>query len=296
MVVYIQADINTNSCLDIFADVACPRGPGWGLILKHFCVPKVLPELSSERAMARGASNLADVQAADTVYKAAAERLVVTKNRKNPAGGRRKHVRYRVKSYKLAQALDSNLSALGLGGFRRLKVADADMAGERDAENWVCASINSDKGSDCLCLRSFLLNHLKLNIDWSFDTSHGAHHSAGHAMVRSGLRVHSYMMSFAYNVGLGEWHDGTRREQIGQSMKDTMLTSAGNASNDVLFQAALPFFEKTSPPADGLWSTDYEQSLYDDLKRQSIWDQSETRLSNCKFFGYIYRFKHREAR
>ena len=122
---------------------------------------------------------------------------------------------------------------------------------------------------------------------------HIAHHSAVHGLIRAGLRVHSYLQTFAYNVGLGEWSDQTRREQIVASMKATLCSNTGPA-DDPIFRACLPFMERCSP-ADGAWTTASEQEMYNSLKDGPIWDESETRLTNNKFFGYIYRFKMREA-
>ena len=194
------------------------------MFLKSSGLPQVIPELVTERGMALQRGDPVAAKDAMADYRAGAERLVLATKRKKRQKVT-KHCRYRVKSYKLGMSLDANMAALGLGGFSRLKIGPEQLADAGYAHRWAHASVISDKGPDCMCLRAYLLHKLGLNLDWTFDPCHGAHHSASHGLQRAGLKTHSLLMCFAYNIGLGEWKDQKRREQIVQSMTDTMSGS-----------------------------------------------------------------------
>ena len=240
---------------------------------------------------------LGDIAAARNAgeeHNRAAETVFASRKVHKPGLKLKRRQRYRAKSQKLAIALDVQLRAAGTGGWQSLYVDDERRERGDDPEAWKAGTVVSDKGSDCLCLRNFLVHELRLNLMWDFDPCHGAHHSGQHALSRAGLRVHSYLMMFSYNIGLGEWKDGARREQVLASMQDS-LAACGGPAGDAVFRACLPAFRETASDDAGQWSVDDEIRLYDKLRNDSCWLQADTRLTNNKFFGSLQRFRHREA-
>ena len=251
---------------------------------------QVLPDLTTERGMVREQEGPGAAAAAGAEHNEAALRVTSVTVRKG-AHPLRRRTKYRTKSYKLAVSLNSQLLSVGLPGLRELHVPEEQRQAGTDAEAWHVGSVVSDKGSDCLCLRNFLCHELHLNLMWDWDPCHGAHHSASHALQRANLKVHSFLMMFAYNVGLGEWKDGARREQVVKSMQDTM-DSCGGPAVDVMFRACLKAFQATTNAST--MTEESEALIYSQL-HDSIWNQAETRLTNNKFFGSVQRFRHREA-
>ena len=100
--------------------------------------------------MAVEAGNLEDAVQAAAAHKEASQRLVVARAARS--GHRKRRSRYRVKSYKLAVSLNSNLVAIGVGGIQSLQVPGDQLESGEGADSWVRASIVSDKGPDCMCL------------------------------------------------------------------------------------------------------------------------------------------------
>ncbi|CAK0893624.1 unnamed protein product [Prorocentrum cordatum] len=96
-------------------------------------------------------------------------------------------------------------------------------------------------------------------------------------MARAGLKTHSYLMTFAYNIGLGEWRDQARREQVKASLQDTLATSGGPAY-DAVFRHCSAVFERDRPPPNGAWTAEHAEQVYEELKQRTCWDESETRI------------------
>jgi len=248
----------------------------------------VLPDHSTERGSVAAVGDTAALEASTEAHREAAQHLVLARSRTKTKGAMKKHVRYRTKSYKLGVALDCSLKCLGCdAGLGAFMVPKEHLDKGTGAATWPSLTITSDKGPDCLALRNYIVNKMAgCNIDWQFDPCHGAHHAISHALVYSGLKVHSFLMVFAYNTGIGPWGDGSCREAVLKSMADTK-TAYQTSQSDPCFQAALPLWLDA---CDGEWSTAVEQAAYEDIHSESVWSQSDPRLTNSKFFGYTTRF------
>ena len=196
--------------------------------------------------------NMAAAGEANKEHQAAATTLLSNRKARQKALPKAtpRRPRMRVKTEKLAVGLQSNMESLGLG-FEQLVISKEELESGENAEEWASASAVVDKGPDCICLSNFCkARHPDLNLDWKFDPNHGSHHSSLHGMDRANLRVHSFSQVFSYNVGLGEWKDGVRREQIRTSVADTLASSSGPAG-DIIFRFCLGFLESQFPPPEG---------------------------------------------
>lgn len=98
------------------------------------------------------------------------------------------------------------------------------------------------------------------------------------------------MMLMAYNVGFGEWRDGSRWEQMRKSVADTVAVTA--PGGDELFQFCLPGLLR-SKKIDTLDAVT-ENQLYQELKASYIWGSIETKLWYSRFFCVIKRFEDLE--
>ena len=184
----------------------------------------------------------------------------------------RRRIKKRVKTYKLGVALDTNQQAFGLQGWSAFQISEEQLRTGMGAKRWPYLGVVSDLGPDCLCLRNFLRSDQHRLVDLWFDPNHGGHHSCQHGMDRSGLRFHSATMTFAYNVGLGEWKDGSRREQVLTSITDTMNST--DVADDVVFRkvsAAMRLEYSCGESASG-------QELRRAFAAENCWHQSETGL------------------
>lgn len=192
---------------------------------------------------------------------------------------------------------------MGLGGFATFEIAEEELEQGEHPKAWPLSGFVSDKGPDCCCLRNFLVYYLRLCIDWWFDPNHGAHHSCQHALSRAGVRVHSWLMIVAHNLGQGEWRDGSRREQVHQSVQDT-VASSGGPMGDVVFRHLLPFLRASLTETSSVATTTTDEELYDTLRTTNCWHQSETRLMvlprvDCmrqEFFGFCIISKHKHSK
>lgn len=233
---------------------------------------QVMKDLSTERGahVERGEP----VQAAEAAkaHGASAEQLFTSRKKRQRIKRKEK---YRTKSRKLGIAYDSCLKALGCGGLSAFEIQDLELERGTQPETWPLLSIVSDMGPDCVCLANYLVNKLSLNVDVTYDPCHGAHHACHDGMNRANLRTHSYLMMFAYNIGLGEWKDGTRREQVKQSMADTQQ-SCGSFHDDVVFRYCMAGLHQEAA-ASGV-STDDVAELYKWVAANNCWEQADTRL------------------
>ena len=210
------------------------------------------------------------------------------------AGNAVRRTMYRQKTLDLLLNMHCQFLDLGLGGLQKLQVDEQELEDGIYPEKWNTGSVVIDKGPDGMCARNFSLKSLRLNLDWIFDTRHGGHHSAMHAIDYAKLRVNNWLMLYAYNIGLGEWKDGARRDQIVESIQDT-VTVCVCSEDDAVWQLTYPGMVRDNKfsrtPATAL----DEQGDYEHVKNDHVWLQSDTRCSNSKFFGSIQRFKYRES-
>ena len=252
-----------------------------------FRIEVVIADLATERGELLREGNVAAARAAAQEHLDKASTLFVNRKKETPC---KKRVKKRVKSQHLGLALHQNMRSMGLPGLNMFRIPDDELQKGEHPELWPSGSAVSDKGPDCVCLSHFL-HHKKLNLDWGWDPCHGAHHSAQHGLKRANLAVHAFSQVFSYNVGLGEWSDNVRREQVLESMASTLETSGGHF-NDVIFRACLRF---ERPPPGGVWTQDLEASIYSAWKDHNCWHQAETKLTKNKYFGVIQRFKFKEC-
>ena len=226
----------------------------------------------------QGGQSAAEAAAAVEEHNKEVPQLFTTRNERRVTLRRR--VKYRIKSYKLVLSLHTQLIALGIKqGFQSFEVDEEELEAGRSPEQWRLLSVVSDLGPDNVCARNFLAGKLRLNVDWCWDPCHGGHHSCQRGLDRAGLRTHSFSMIFAYNIGLGEWKDGSRREQVLQSVTDSLATSGG-PSNDVCYRLCAPFFQLETTDGDGsrMVSTEDDEQRYAGLADDNCWHRSETRL------------------
>ena len=213
------------------------------------------------------------------------------------AGDRKRRNKYRTASYKLGVALNNQLDSLQLGGFGRLLVAEADLESGERADVWPGASIVTDQGPDCNCLANFLRSMPALNLELDADTNHGAHHAVQHGQDRAGLRTHAYLMTFCWNVGLGEWKDYSRRQQVEESLAAT-LNATSCAADDEILQFALPFslvaMRARGAPADD--NDAFADEIRAQLIESTVWSVGDAKITNSRWFDAIKRFSKKECR
>jgi len=245
-------------------------------------IPQIVADLQTERGSAHVAGDAAGAAAAAADHAQESEKLLASRRAQVTKAKRR--TKHRVKSQKLGTILHSVLKAFGwAGGMTKLEVDPEELRKGERPQDWPLLSVVSDEGPDCMCLRNWIGNvTTNVNIDWDWDPCHSGHHSAQHGMNRAGLRTHDMLMTFAYNVGNGEWKDGARREQILQSTNDTLATSGG-AANDVAFRLAAPYLRQARESLDAAPTVEQDELIYAALKEHNCWHESETRLSFVSF-------------
>lgn len=236
---------------------------------------EVIADLVTERGRHLESGDLDGAHVAAQVHAEKVGQLFIARKQRGKLVLSRRS-KFRTKSFKLAVVVDQQIKAFGYRGLEDLVIDEDELENGVNPSSWRLAGMLSDKGPDCACLKAFLEQVLNLSLDWWLDPCHGGHHSAQHGQDRAGLRMHAFSMTFAYNCGLGEWGDGTRREQVLRSIEDTMQTSGG-PHNDPAFMACLSDFTRERPPEDGDISGNYNERLYEAVHRQNAWHQSDTK-------------------
>ena len=174
----------------------------------------------TDRGEAKRTGNKAALTKSISELKAVAQRFLKRKADASKSTPRFRKIQ-RSKSWQWCCALDNALQCGAGVSLEKFKITDSELRAPKAPWSWPACSGVIDKGSDGVCGANFLLNKLKLNLIMDFDPSHGAWRSTITSINHSGLGTHLYLMLMAYNIGYGEWKDGTRFEQIKQSVKDT---------------------------------------------------------------------------
>ena len=84
---------------------------------------------------------------------------------------------------------------------------------------------------------SFAVWFNKLNIDISFDPSHGVHNDMLNAVKFAGLKSHLHMTLLRLNVPHGPWDEDLRYKQVCGSISE--MLSTGSPKNHPLFMNRL---------------------------------------------------------
>ena len=253
---------------------------------REFCV-KVLPDLLTNRALA-AADGSAAVDAVNQAQNAAI-RIWSGRGPRRPGRGRKINMAktYRRKTYAFGVALDHTCRMTIGKGLESLDVPEDTRRSGEGCETWSAAHMVSDKGPDCVCFANFVRWHLRLNVEWHFDASHGGAGSCRDACARAGLACHSFLAYLAYNAGYGEWKDGARAEQVRASI--SAATAVNSSSSDAAFQFVQARFGSVCR------SVDEEAVLYERLRADGgAWKHDLPRVSLSKYFVLRSRFVEHE--
>ena len=154
--------------------------------------------------------------------------------------------------------------------------------------SWLLAGGVIDKGPDIFCGCNFLLRKLKLILSIWYDPSLGAWRSCLGALSGAGMVTHAFIMPVTYNVGFGEWKDGTRYEQVKISVQD--IVRSCQPSHDDIFQFVLPGIVKEGGLSEEPRTEELDRSIYESLADGGCWRTIRPQLGFSRFFGVIKRF------
>jgi len=87
-------------------------------------------------------------------------------------------------------------------------------------ELWPRLSVAPDQGGDGVCALNFATRRLRMNIDITFDPSHGLNNDIWLAFSDVGLRAEMLLWLVCFNVAHGPWSEETRYVQCKQAMQD----------------------------------------------------------------------------
>ena len=194
----------------------------------------------------------------------------------------------RKKSFQWCAMLDNALQAGAGIQLKDLQVPEAELASPAQPLSWLLAGGVIDKGSDGVCGSNFLVRKLRLNLSIWYDPSHGAWRSCLGALSGAGLMTHAFIMLMTYNVGFGEWKDGTRYEQVKTSVQDTIQSC--QPADDDIFQFVLPGIIKERGLSEEPRTEELDWSIYESLADGGCWRTIHPQLGFSRFFGVIKRF------
>lgn len=87
-------------------------------------------------------------------------------------------------------------------------------------EQWPRMSVAPDQGGDGVCALNFATRRLRMNIDITFDPSHGLNNDIWLAFGDTGLKAEMLLWLVCFNTAHGPWSEETRFVQCKQAMKD----------------------------------------------------------------------------
>lgn len=248
-------------------------------------------DLQTDRGEAREIDDAAMAQtAAEAHHKVA--RMWLHKKRKavSETAGITRPKKHRRKSWQWLATLDNAMKSSTTHGLATFQVSTEKLATRADPLNWPLALGVADKGPDSVCSAAFLNYKLHCNVDMTWDTAHGAWGSCRDGVQRAGLSSHLWLALMAYNVGLGEWKDRSRQEQIKQSIIDNFKTST--TQTDVCWQVCVADILNQRGCA---WSEEMEEAIYSEMEHGGCMRTTLPRVSMTRFFGIIKRFRDYES-
>lgn len=198
----------------------------------------------------------------------------------------------RQKSCQWVAMLENALACVGVA-LKDFRVPADKLKDASDCLSWKLLGVASDKGPDAVCGSSFLSRCVQLNMDTWWDPSHGAWRACLNALADCGLAIHNMLMVMAYNVGFGEWKDGSRWEQIRTSVIDTATT--GTPEVDDVFQYVLPGICRDRGLDPSCVDEHGEREIYASLADGGCWRTIYPKISQSRFFGVLKRFEDVEA-
>lgn len=101
-----------------------------------------------------------------------------------------------------------------------------------------------------------------------------------------------FSMLMAYNVGYGEWKDGSRYEQIKVAVHDSVTTMP--AAADPVWQYILPGLLRERRLDASALTPELEHELHRSLPH-GVWSRILPRIGMSRFFGPLKRFLESEA-
>lgn len=154
------------------------------------------------------------------------------------AAGWKCRKRHRVASAECLMEIENMLRSSSFGdlGLQRFEV-DADATKRGTAFEWPSLTLARDSGPDMQCPLSYLLRHLRLNVDDIPETSHSGWRSVIAALKTAGLWGHMQVQMTVSNVPHGAWKDDMRYRQALQLLEEKLKCE--NPFSDVLFQEML---------------------------------------------------------
>lgn len=197
--------------------------------------------------------------------------------------------RHRTGAFKWLVNLENSLEAgVGVGGLSKWHIEDVD-AEDVDATKWPLLNLVTDCGSECVSGALFLARHLRLNVDWCPDPSHGVHRDFLGSLKSARLWQHELLMMLTYNNRHGEW-DGNRKFRAAkQGMASYFATF--RPTECPLFMALLGGFLRDRQEDYRLNEIGVEASIWAAVRDDKLW---ETKGTSCNMNGFMGAM--REAR
>ena len=151
--------------------------------------------------------------------------------------------RRRAKTFSATLMTNNMLRQLGLSGLGHFRVEkDADGYYLVSPFKWNHLHLCPDMGPAMMCMYGFLAYKLGLNVDFSFDLSHGAHNAAKATIKKVGLYRHEIVYCSAQNVTYGSALSPARLQQTREIVDEWFRT--GDPNTDPWFQLHLPLLVK----------------------------------------------------
>lgn len=213
---------------------------------------------------------------------ARARRFLKRKADAKDSGPKQRKIKRRKALAWCAQVDNAMQVSTGLS-LRDLVVPEAELAAPSQPLLWVGASAVLDKGSDGVCAAHYLQRKFRLNLLVDYDTSHGAWRSCIGAVNEAQLGTHSFLCLMAYNVGYGEWKDGTRFEQVRTSIQETV--QGCSAGQDEVFQFTVNGMLRDKGMSEMPRTEALEESLYRTLEDGGCWRTIYPKLGYSRFFS-----------
>ena len=187
----------------------------------------------------------------------------------------------RSKAFAWCCMLDNALKVSIGFSLKDTQVEKEELSAPTKPYDWFGLSGVIDKGSDGVSGSNYLGRMLQLNIITDYDPSHGAWRSCINAMTESGMSTVSFLALMCFNIGYGEWKDGTRWEQIRQSVIDT--TRIADPANDEIFQHVLPGIIEERALQEAPREDEFEREIYATLQDGGCWRVINSKLGYSRY-------------